>query len=139
MTSQKDLGRIMGEIGDTMLRAIALGLGGRQEYESYKHLLPPEVTMISFPSGTENCAGYALDLGRSTSEPELYMGSHDPVLFAMVGGIYVLSREGEWTHFGKIIGEDRARSKWGWAAPIFEHPIDFFPDRWDACEYFMRR
>lgn len=130
----------MDEIWQIQLRATALGWDRRQTYEAYKPLLPPEVTLLDFPSGSLNCAGYALDLGRTTSEPETYLDQdYEEVNFAARGGVYVLYRGEDWIHMGKIISEDLAISKWGWTDPIFEHPIEFYPCPWDKCKFFRRK
>ncbi|MEA3343723.1 MAG: hypothetical protein U9Q92_06165 [archaeon] len=140
MTCQKELQRIMDEIWHIQLKATALGWSSRQKYEAYEHLLPPEVMMIDFPSTNLNCAGYALDLGRTTSEPETYLDKdYDEIDSALIGGIYVLYHGVDWIHLGKITDENRATSKWGWDDPIFEHPINFYPGSWNVCKYFKRK
>ncbi|MBI2547135.1 MAG: hypothetical protein HYW23_01675 [Candidatus Aenigmarchaeota archaeon] len=139
MTSRKKLQQIMNDIWRIQLKATALGWDSRQTYEAYKHLLPSEVTMIDFPFGNLNCAGYALDLGRTTSEPWFYLDrGYDEVSFATRGGVYILYHEKDWIHMGKVISSERGISKWGWTDPIFEHPIDFYPGPWEVCRFFKR-
>jgi len=140
MTNQNELQQIMDEIWHIQIKATALGWDSKRTYESYKHLLPPEVRMIDFPHGNLNCAGYALDLGRTTSEPEIYLNqNYDEVNFAIQGGVFMLYSGDDWIHLGKIISNNRGISKWGWTDPIFEHPINFYPGSWNICKYFKRK
>ncbi len=140
MTNSKDLQQIMKEIGSIQLKGAALGWSGRQTYEEYKGLLPPEVTLVNFPSKCLNCAGYALDFTHSTSNPQERLSKdYEKVHGPKDADIYIMYIAEDWVHMGKVLNEDTAISKWAWFEPVFIHPILFFSGGWDRIDYFRKK
>lgn len=122
------------------------GLKGREKYEAYKDSLPPNVEFVGLPEDALNCAGYALDLDRSTQDPAAFINADfDEVESPEGAEIYVLHPSSErtiednWIHIGKILEDGGAESKWGWTEPIFRHPITFYPSEYKKITYYKRK
>ena len=139
MTNSQNLQQIMDKIWEIKIKGAALGWSGRQTYEAYKDLLPPEVTLIDFPSQSLNCAGYALGLNHSTSDPMYFLElGYRKVDLPEQADVYMMFKGDDWIHLGKVVGKGIAISKWAWEEPIFKHPLSFHPGPWDNIQYFRK-
>ena len=139
MINSNNLQEVIEEISRIRLRGTALGWSARETFEAYRHLLPPEVTLVDFPLGNLNCAGYALDYHTTSDLTGHLERDFDQVDNPEKANIYVLYFYGDWIHAGKVVDDRTAISKWGYLEPVFRHPIMVYPESWDKIKYFTKK
>lgn len=136
------------KVREVMLKGTALGWTGERNYKEYKDMLPSEVIFVYFPEEEINCVGHALGLGRSSSDPYRHLWrDYEEVRSLEEADVYVLHNNGgkdsdprsTWVHMGKLVGNKLAESKWGWADPVFRHPISFYPGHYTDIKFFKRK